>query len=262
MLGLIKAKSLWEWSAMGKHPVAMDYFQLGVSAPLVNAFGAWIENGYQKAVIPTRNRLAFHSWRFWARGIQKGHIACGVVRDSSDSTGRPYPLLIMGIGKLPGWEENWDLLSFLFEEIWNQIEYLASRRFAGLKQLESEISRIQVTAEDWPAFSDQDLQAGCPDHVPEEKGYPHRSSDVQKAAEALLTRNECYVSINPEQGSDTALVARYWNCAVKSRTDIVPNAVFMGGIPEKSYLAIFTRSLTSSDFAQLWSVSSEDQIAI
>jgi type VI secretion system protein VasJ len=134
---------------MGKHPVAMDYFQLGVSAPLVNAFGAWIENGYQKVVTPTRNRLALHSWRFWARGIQKGHIACGVARDSSDSTGRPYPLLIMGIGKLPGWEKNWDLLSFLFEEIWSQIEYLASRRFNDLKQLESEISRIQVTAEDW-----------------------------------------------------------------------------------------------------------------
>ena len=238
---------------MGKHPVAMDYFQLGARAPLVNAFGAWIENGYQKVVSPTRNRLALHSWRFWARGIQKGHIACGVARDSSDSTGRPYPLLIMGIGKLPGWEENWDLLSFLFEKIWNQIEYLASRRFADLMQLEAEISRIQVTAEDW---------ASCPDHVPEEKGYPHHSSDVQKAAEALLTRNECYVSINSEQESDTALVARYWNCAVKSRTDIVPNAVFMGGIPEKSYLAIFTRSLTSSDFAQLWSVSSKDQSAM
>jgi hypothetical protein len=159
----------------------------------------------------------------------------------------------MGIGKLPGWENNWDLLSFLFEEIWSQIEYLASRRFNDLKQLESEISRIQVTAEDW---------AGCLDHVPEEKGYPHRSSDVQKAAEALLTRNECYVSINSEQGSDTALVARYWNCAVKSRTDIVPNAVFMGGLPEKSYLAIFTRSLTPSDFAQLWSVFPEDQSAM
>jgi len=239
---------------MGKHPVAMDYFQIGARSPLINAFGAWIENGYQKVVSPARNRLAFYSWRFWASGIQKGHIACGVARDSGDTTGRPYPLLIMGTGKLPGWEKNWDLLSFLFEEIWTQIEYLASRRFDDLKQLESEISRIQVTAEDWP---------GCPDHVPEEKkGYPHRSNDVQKAAEALLTRNECYVSINSDRGSDTALVARYWNCAVKSRTDIVPNAVFMGGIPEKSYLAIFTRSLTSSDFAQLWSVFPEDQSAI
>jgi len=238
---------------MGKHPVAMDYFHLGTSTPLVNAFGAWIENGYQKIVSPARNRSAFHSWRFWARGIQKGHIACGVARDSSDSTGRPYPLLVMGIGKLPGWEKNWDLLSFLFEEIWSQIEYLASRRFDDLRQLESEISRIQVTAEDW---------ANCPDHVPDEKGYPHVFSDVQKATEALLTRNKCYVSINSEKGGDATLTARYWNCAVKSRTDIVPNAVFMGGIPEKSYLAIFTRSLTSSDFAQLWSASFEDKIAI
>jgi type VI secretion system ImpM family protein len=253
MLGSIKAGSLWEWSAIGKHPVAMDYFQLGARTPLVNAFGAWIENGYQKVISSTQNRLASHSWRFWARGIQKGYIACGVARDSSDSTGRPYPLLIMGTGKIPGWEKNWDLLSSLFDEIWNQIEYLASRRFTDLMQLEFEISRIQVTAEDW---------AGCPDHMPEEKGYPYISRDIQKATEALLTRNECYISINSERESETALVAKYWNCAVKSRIDIVPNAVFMGGIPEKSYLTIFTRSLTSSDFAQLWSVSIEDQSAM
>ena len=253
MLGSIKARSLWEWSAMGKHPVAKDYFQLGARAPLVNAFGTWIENGYQKIVSSTQNRVVSHSWRFWTRGTQKGHIACGVARDSSDSTGRPYPLLIMGSGKLPGWEKNWDLLSFLFEERWVQIEYLASRHFADLMQLESEISRIPVTAEDW---------AGCPDHIPEEKGYPYISRDVQKAAEALLTRNECYISINSERESETALIVKYWNCAIKSRTDIVPNAVFMGGIPEKSYLVIFNRSLTSSDFAQLWSVSLEDQIAM
>ena len=98
--------------------------------------------------------------------------------------------------------------------------------------------------------------------MPEEKGYPYISRDVQKAADALLTHNECYISINSERESETALVAKYWNCAVKSRTDIVPNAVFMGGIPEKSYLAIFTRSLTSSDFAQFWSASYENQIAI
>jgi type VI secretion system protein VasJ len=95
---------------MGKHPTVMDYFQLGSSAPLVNAFAVWAENGYQKLVAKNRKRTAFCSWRFWAKGMRKGYIACGLGRDSSDSAGRPYPLMIMGIGTLAGWEENWDLL--------------------------------------------------------------------------------------------------------------------------------------------------------
>jgi type VI secretion system ImpM family protein len=259
VLGSIKQKSPWVWSAMGKHPVAMDYFQVGISTPLVNAFGTWIENGYQRVITRSQDRSVLHSWRFWARGIQKGHIACGVGRDSSDSTGRPYPLLIMGIGTLPGWEKNWDLLSFLFEGIWSQIEYLASRRFADLKQLESEISRIKMPVEDWSAFADQRLQVGGLDHVPEKKAYPHVFRNIQRATEELLTRKEFYVFINSEHGGNASLIAGYWNCALKSRTDSVPNAVFMGGIPERSYLAIFTRSLNSSDFVRLWSVTSEDQ---
>jgi type VI secretion system ImpM family protein len=261
VLESIKQKFPWEWSAMGKHPVALDYFRLGVSAPLVNAFAGWIENGYQKVVGRNRDTSAFHSWRFWARGIRKGHIACGVARDSFDSAGRPYPLLIMGIGRLSNWEANWDLLNFLFEGIWNQIEYVASRRFADIKELESEISRIKLPVEDWPTLADQRLRAGGPDHVSQEPRYSHVLRDVQKAAETLLKGNEFHVSINNDHGGDALLLSGYWNCALKSRMDIIPNAAFMGGVPERSYLAIFTRSLNSSDFARLWSVSSEDHLA-
>lgn len=258
MLGSIRPKSSWEWSAAGKHPVAMDYFQLGDSTPLAQAFAGWIEKGYQKVVATKRDRSVFHSWRFWAKGVRKGHIACGVGRDSTDSAGRPYPLLIVGIGNLPGWEENWDLLTFLFEGMWSQIEYLTSRSFTDLKQLEAEISRIKPPAEDWSAFADKRLNAGRIDYVPEQRNYSHTSRDFERAAEALLTRSEFYVSINADHGGDALLLPGYWNCTLKSRMDIVPNAVFLGGIPERSYLALFTRSLNSSDFARLWSVSAED----
>jgi hypothetical protein len=235
----------------------MDYFQLGHVAALAQAFAAWIENGYQKVLSTNRDRPAFHSWRFWARGIRKGHIACGVGRDSSDSTGRPYPLLIMGAGTLPGWEENWDLLSFLFEEIWRQIEQLASRGFADLNQLEAEIRRIKLPAEDWSAFADQRLKIDGSDHVPVEDSYSNISREAHKAAGTLLRQNEFYVSINAHRGDDASSLAGYWNCALRSRVGIVPNAVFIGGIPESSYLAIFTRSLNPNDFARLWSVTVE-----
>ena len=235
----------------------MDYFQLGVVAPLEQAFAAWIESGYQKLLAKKHAGRKFHSWRFWARGIRKGHIACGVGRDSSDSAGRPYPLLIMGTGTLPGWEENWDLLTFLFEGIWSQIEYLASRPLTDLRQLESEISRINMPIEDWSALATRGLHTDGPGHGQDQNGHTSAFGAIGGAAEALLTRNEFLVSIDSYHDGDASSLVGFWNRALKSRTDIVPNAVFMGGIPEQSYLALFTRSLNSSDFERLWSVSSE-----
>ena len=257
MLGSLKPKPHWEWSAMGKHPVAMDYFQLGNSTPLVQAFAVWIENGYQKVVSNNRNRSTFYSWRFWARGIQKGYIACGLGRDSRDSVGRPYPLVIMGVGKLQDWEGHWDLLTFLFEGIWSQIEHLAVGHFTDLRHLEGEINRIRPPAEEWSAFADQGLNGGTPDQGHGKNADSHIFADIGRAAEALLTGSEVLVSIDPLPDGNASSLIAYWNRVLKSRTRIVPNAVFMGGIPEQSYLALFTRSLNSSDFERLWSVSLE-----
>jgi hypothetical protein len=234
----------------------MDYFQLGHVAPLAQAFAAWIESGYQKLLASNHAGRKFHSWRFWARGIRKGHIACGVGRDSSDSAGRPYPLLIMGTGTLPNWEENWGLLTFLFEGIWSQIEYLASRHLADLKQLESEISRINMPFEDWPALATQGLRGASPGHGHDQNGHTSTFGAIGGAAEALLSRSEFLVSIDSHHDGDASSLVGFWNRALKSRTDIVPNAVFVGGIPEQTYLALFSRSLNSSDFERLWSLSS------
>ena len=235
----------------------MDYFQLGVVAPLEQAFAAWIESGYQKLLAKKHAGRKFHSWRFWARGIRKRHIACGVGRDSSDSAGRPYPLLIMGTGTLPGWEENWDLLTFLFEGIWSRIEYLASRPLTDLRQLESEISRINMPIEDWSALATRGLHTDGPGHGQDQNGHTSTFGAIGGAAEALLMRNEFLVSIDSYHDGDASSLVGFWNRAIKFRTNIVPNAVFLGGIPEQSYLALFTRSLNSSDFERLWSVSSE-----
>ena len=235
--------------------MAMDYFQIGDLAPLSKAFSAWIESGYQRLLAKKLVGRKFHSWRFWARGIRKGHIACGVGRDSSDSAGRPYPLLIMGTGTLPGWEENWDLLTLLFEGIWIQIEYLASRPLANLNELESQISRFDRPIEDWSALAARGLRAQGPGHGHDQNSHTSTWESIQKAAQALLTRSEFLVPIDSHCDGDASSLVGFLNRALKSRTDIVPNAFFVGGIPEQTYLAIFTRSLNSTDFERLWSLS-------
>jgi type VI secretion system protein VasJ len=243
---------------MGKHPTVMDYFQLGSSAPLVNAFAAWVENGYQKLISRNRKRPPFYSWRFWAKGMQKGYIACGVGRDSSDCAGRPYPLMIMGTGTLAGWEENWDLLPLVFAETWRQIEYITSRHFADLTQLETDIGRVKLPSREWSAFADSRLKGDKHDNSAEKNMMSQRRREIEKDAGALLATKELIVSIDADQDCDSLTMAWFWLCLLKSRIDIVPNAVFLGGIPEKAYLAIFNRSLNSGDFVRLWSVSDTD----
>ncbi len=119
MLGLGKRKKSvtnWQWDVAGKHPVAKDFFALGQRSLMAEAFTEWIRRGAD-SLISTSKELLIHScsWRFWAKTPQAGILACGVIRNSCDSVGRPFPLLVMGTGKLEKWEDNWELLPFSCE---------------------------------------------------------------------------------------------------------------------------------------------------
>ncbi|MCJ7581703.1 MAG: type VI secretion system-associated protein TagF, partial [Candidatus Aminicenantes bacterium] len=107
MLGIGKSKNIWNWAVCGKHPVARDYFRISLSTSLLGAFESWFEKGYQVLSKQRKAARTVYSWRFWARGIKKGNLICGVGKDSGDSIDRRYPLLIMGDGFLDGWEEDW-----------------------------------------------------------------------------------------------------------------------------------------------------------
>ena len=149
MLGQIKSTYNWHWIACGKHPAAGDYFQIGQSTPLVKAFSDWIKDGYRKWISKESNCADPHSWRFWATGSTKKELICGLSKDSSDTIGRKYPLLIIGTGPLREWEVHWDLLPFALENTWNQIEYLAAKRYLDFQQLEQEVRMILAPLGNW-----------------------------------------------------------------------------------------------------------------
>ena len=139
----------WQWAAFGKHPTAKDYFRLGEETPFVEGLFGWVENGYQLLTARENGSPDFCSWRFWAREAGKNTLVCGVLRVSSDSLGRPYPLVIMGSGTLKNWQENWDLIPLAAERTWRQIEYLAANLFTDFKKLEDEIRTIRPPEADW-----------------------------------------------------------------------------------------------------------------
>ncbi len=244
MLGSVESANSWHWAAWGKHPVATDYFCLGLNSPLIKAFSDWIEKGYQTLGSKPRASSKVYSWRFWAKGPKKETLVCGVGRDSSDSLGRPYPLMIMGTGPLDGWEDHWDLLPFACEKTWSRIEYLSAKRFIDFKQLEEEVRIIKPPYPHWPEFVSQRGDLGMSSCNPRA---------IENKAESLTTEKDFLVPLDGGPSNDHLAVAGLWHFFLKAHARAVPNAVFMGGTPDDAYLAVFKRPLMPADFVQLWS---------
>ena len=244
MLGQMKMRPSWRWSAIGKHPVAMDYFQIGSNEALANIFANWIENGYQKLVSKDKKESSFHSWRFWIPGKGRGAIACGIGRDSSDRMGRPYPFLVMGIGTIPDWENHWELLPIIFDETWGNMEHLASAQLDDLKELEKEINQMKR-----PLIKETSVKYLPTDDIP-----ASLLNSIKTSAGELTRDNELYAPINDNNNNDAPSIVMEWHRGLKSYLRTYPGIVLMGGRPEKSYLAAFNRSLNTNDFIKLWTV--------
>ena len=259
MLGIGKPKNIWNWAACGKHPVARDYFRLNLNTSLLIAFENWIEKGFLALSNRQISIRYMYSWRFWAKGIKKGNLICGVAKDSSDTIGRPYPLVIMGDGTLDGWEEHWDLLPHAFETTWEQIEYISSRRFENLKGLEHEVYAIKPPKPDWMEWKSQNRNQGKRQSLPNALTISKDNDEIKVKAVCLDKKTECLVPLDIQAGGDPLDIANHWSSLLKLHSAEVPNAIFLGGVPEKRFLAVFNRSLNADDFVRLWSAHTDAQ---
>lgn len=246
----------WQWAAFGKHPTAKDYFRLGEETPFVEGLFGWVENGYQLLTARENGSPDFCSWRFWAREAGKNTLVCGVLRVSSDSLGRPYPLVIMGSGTLKNWQENWDLIPLAAERTWRQIEYLAANLFTDFKKLEDEIRTIRPPEADWSEQAEKRKELnriGSPLD-------PYASfldfRELKKLAALNAEKSEVFVSLDRGPCDDKIMHVSLWHMLTRQSLKTVPNAMFMGGTLDKAYLAAIKRPLKPADFIQLWSVSS------
>jgi type VI secretion system protein VasJ len=245
MLGSIGAAHTWQWAAWGKHPVAGDYFGVGQKGPLVKAFFDWVEKGYQSLSTQQHGATNARSWRFWARGPKGETLLCGIGRDSSDRVGRPYPLLIIGIGPLEGWEHQWDLLPLACEQTWGQMEYLSAARFTTFKEFEDGVHVIRPPDATWSEFLTQ------------RGGLGAESGGLEDKVSSLSQKRDFLVPLDGGPSDDPQTLTVLWHALLKTHTSEVPNVVFMGGASDKTYLAVFKRALVPNDFVRLWSVWSE-----
>ena len=250
MLGLGKEKLSWHWAVSGKHPLAADYFHSGMESQLHQAFASWVEEGFAALPNTDEARHAICFWRFWVRGARKGSVICGLLKASSDRIGRPYPLLIIGVGNLNGWEKNWTYLPAGLDTIWQQAEYIAAKRFNSLEELSEAICKISspdpdmLNALETREFEKEPEMPGGSIETP-----PNINFLMQQLNEQRVVR----VSLAAQTQSVSDAAVR-WSLRLKIQGADVPQAFFFGGSPGQQFLMMFMRSLNKADFINLWSV--------
>jgi len=251
MLGPVKSGSSWWWTAAGKHPAARDYLRLGHLSPFTDGFADWVRNGYRNMNLKENKPIsAFRSWRFWASGFGKDALACGVVRDSSDSMGRQYPFLIMGSGPMKGWKDRWNLLTLACDETWRRMESLSLNLPEGSEHLEKEIRHgIIPPVPEWSRHAARGGSVGKADGTFEEK-----ASFLEREFSAHSGRNDLLIELDHEAAGGPYTLAVPWINSMKIHQEKIPNSLFLGGTSEMAFLAVFHRPLMPSDFVRLWSV--------
>jgi type VI secretion system protein VasJ len=241
MLARLIGGRRWHWTAVGKHPSAKDYIRVGATSPLLEAVAQWSDSGYRALNIGKTDQTVYHSWRFWLKGLKKGTLVCGLGRDSSDSIGRPYPLVIMGEGTLAGWEKQWSMLPVRLEATWNRMEFVASHRFEDALAMEAEVKQLKGP----------DANAGLvkkPAPALEGPGL-----DLDTCRQALAKDGIGMMTLNQTDSAQSEQLMQYCHRIMEGCCTEIPRGVFMGGTPRQTYLTIIQHPLGVEDFVRLWS---------
>lgn len=247
MLGLgrkEKTTKHWQWDVVGKHPAARDFFALGSRSLMAEALTDWIRRGAESLVNVSKQTLVRScSWRFWARTPQTGMLACGIIRNSCDSVGRPFPLLVMGSGSLEDWEEYWELLPFSCEGVWSQMEQLASKNYSSFELLEKDTQLLRQPQRRWEEMKKQ--QESLLEMISPE-------ADTLFSSELLGENKAVFVPFQETGQYDFFAMISAAHAQQKKRENPAPNSLFMGGLIDSPRIAIFKRPLSGQDFEQMW----------
>ena len=169
-------------------------------------------------------------------------LTCGVIRNSCDSAGRPFPLLLMGTGRLEKWEENWDLLPFACERLWGRLEQLATKNYASLEQLQEEML-LRPPPSNWTEM------AGARREILDRQGA---MPEWNGSAASFAGTREIFLPLRTENMNDLFTLISHLHFFLKEKINTVPNSLFLGGLMEHATLALFQRPLSRVDFEKMW----------
>jgi type VI secretion system protein VasJ len=244
----------WHWNGFGKHPATKDYFSVGTDHLLFRAMADWVKSGYDRLGTDTIGYDSENSraYRFWGRGPKRHSVSVGILKDSCDLIGRPYPLLLVGTGVLDRWEAHWDLLPFAFESTWGHLEYIAAKRLQSVEDLTSELDFCKAPEPDWTRFMKErqlsSERGGYPENPP-----PLDIHNIEKGMLSLEKNAEVVWPLDSAGGGTSPSIVKAWHYFLKARFGEIPHTVFLGGFPNRDHIAVFRRPLNATDFIRLWS---------
>jgi type VI secretion system protein VasJ len=254
MLGAVAAAGGWRFAAFGKHPWAKDFLRLGSATPILEGIADWVDKGYAGIEGKKRGMADAAAWRFWSKGFGPGALVCGVVRDSVDRLGRPYPLLLLGTGALRNWEDHWDLLPYACLPVWQRIEYVGAQRYEEIGRFESAIRGLHPPAPEWADFAGRrDREGSRPD---DRTGADRQDIVPVRVGEGGAAVGESrFIRLDGGCGRDPFPAAVGWQSRLRRDAAEAPNAVFFGGTISRAYLGVFREPLSAEDFARIWNVT-------
>lgn len=235
--------------------MAGDFLRLGKPSPLLRGFSGWMEKGYERTV-RERGERAAQLWKFWARG-PNGELICGMVKESCDHHGRPYPLMIVGAGPVAESAEHWDLLPYACGETWAALASLGGPEISGVRELKERLAGIRSPAPGWEAFSrmretETERLIGR-----DSRRRGSEFMDKMNNIEGLSRRDRFWVPLDVEGGGHGPTPASKLLRLLKSRSAAEPAMVFLGGGERVQGLLCLKRPLMLEDFATLWSAVGE-----
>jgi type VI secretion system protein VasJ len=73
----------------------------------------------------------------------------------------------------------------------------------------------------------------------------------------IIEKKEIFIDLDKRPFHDHFAAVNYLNRLIKQHNRNAPQAMFLGGTVERSYLALFMRPLTTANFVRLWIAAAE-----
>jgi type VI secretion system protein VasJ len=228
----------WEWHAQGKHPAAADFITLGRQCPMSQGLAAWIARSFPRTGSGGAPAGGGRRWQFWIGGSSMHALACGYLAESADSLGRPYPLLLLGRGSLPGWRDCWSGLPTALSKSWAAMDKIVRAGSGSLGDLKQAVAAVPAPT----VPRELDAVRAC--STDSEWRFSEHQAPCGSAIRVEIA------GCLPEDGANFSAL---WLARHAGRR-AVPTAVFIGRCGESTALWLYARPLAPEDFLEMWSL--------
>lgn len=233
--------------------MAGDFVEVGSRNHLGEAILGWVEKGYETLASKHFTTSSVPSWRFWAKGSGSDALMCGLCKDSSDSLGRPFPLLVFGTGRLSGWKNAWELLPLACERPWREMEYLCAKRFDAFEQFKTGVRQLKAPSRDWSALKEELLAVETQTvSLPTDDALSCCEGSLEHGGWTVADAQVLFCALEQWSFEDVSVVSARLHHLLKRENPEAPSAVFIGGSGVKTFLVVFRRALAPLDFVRLW----------